>query len=294
MTEEQTLTPTNKAKEIEDRLQKQETHKRTKLVLLACLILVAVIVLLLLLFPTAARHLPPPVTYRTVIVLFDQTDSNGEFKTETKSQVKDRVLSRIAPGDYIACYQVDSDRDAFNEKRNLVFKIDEEAARFPQGLKDDQRNEELKKKSVKLDDLKRDWEEQLNRANPPSDKRYSDYLSALRYIGDTLRMTKRGGVKWLIVIGDMFDEPYLADLKKKRGPTQRTIDPPDAQGEDKNQFKDVHILLALPSGAQDSRIQDSIKTFWQEYFSIRGGKDIRFSSFNNFTGLPRSELHSPE
>lgn len=251
------------------------------------------------------------ITARTIFVVFDQTGSMGEFAARAKSLVKNHVIDQIGPGDYVECYQIDGAIRKYNEVANRVFGGDEKLPPVRENIikgavsskdfddeckKGPEFKDELKSQWNSLREIQEKWAASVDSKKRPDDNCCSAYLDALDYIAQ--RLNPRGGQddlkqikgeKWLIVIGDLYEEPRLstAVMESERGRQEILSLKQDNSGN--RIFRDVKVLLIRPSGSQERSLRTQLDDFWEGYFVNRGAAQVKFLWFNDPPGMIKSK-----
>jgi hypothetical protein len=268
-------------------------------------------------------------TVRTIFVVLDLTESmhrqpNGmkgtdkskippepglsDYQKEIKEIVKSQILPQLGPGDFIECYQIDSDSQSFAESKNQVFggarsrpplpevregiadgriKPDDFAKKCAKGP---EFKEELKQQWATLDTLRNSWINRIDSAPPPADRCCSAYLAAMDYIGRRLSSDQVKGEKWLIIVGDLLEESRTRTASSYTNPKALPALAAEPEEKERDRLRGVKVLLIRPSGPQDIRLRNILDDLWREYFQSRGARNIQFFSFNSQSGLSKTNV----
>lgn len=228
------------------------------------------------------------VYLRDVYLIIDQTLSmeRGQRK-EAKDVLREEIIRSLGLGDRAFCYRISSD---FTESGDRVFASNRRLPKAPENVPAAALAKlppELKQALLERWDVfsaeREAWLERVEAVQAPGGK-YSDYLGTLEAIAR--RINDPGdphlaGEKWLIVIGDLKHEPVLAV-------------PPPPLAHEKRAFAGVNIYLVEPGGIYSRNDQQTIETFWKQYFAARGANTVTFVSFDGFSGrFPGSPVPEP-
>jgi hypothetical protein len=258
-------------------------------VLLVCLGLgsvAACVLLLAFLFCYVKPRIPPDTLppVRFVVVVVDRTGSMGTAASRGVQLVREGVLERLGPGDFVDCLQVGSERGRFDEQRNRIF-IDHD--RLPTASAATRRSvsagdicgspwcdanrpwrERLDAENDRLRGLRETWMSRFDQVPRPVDSRYSEYLEVFRTVEHNAAGIK--GERWLVVLGDLIQEG--ANLPA----VDRPVESPLAG---------FHVVLVRPEGTHARRQAEDAEAYWTRYFAQRGAR-VETATFEHFGGIP--------
>jgi hypothetical protein len=234
---------------------------------------------------------PGSLTYvRQIMILVDQTESlNRAQRLAIKDVLQKQVLPNIAPGDFVACYEVPADRRGYDEVTNRVFGDEPEhlplvrpelvgEAAVPETLR-----AELANQWHQIKTYVDDWRKKIAKVEPPADRRYSGYSQAMEYLntrfGNPIGVTERH----LIVLGDLCDDPAPNPFK-----------PPPCLDKEQSAYAHVNVALVRPFQLRGSRSRAEVDEYWTRYFAERGAPEhnVELWGLSDYPGLPKTAVPS--
>ncbi len=261
---------------------------------------------------------------RTIFIIFDQTASldkvgaaaravNGsapgnDFTDIIKRVVKSDVLDQLQLGDNVECYQIGSNDEAYDENSYRVFSGKRFDLRVRANIADGSLTEnqikgdcpseinarkDLDSQWERFGTAKEAWRKDIDAAPQPKDKCCSAYLAALDFIGR--RLQEQPGKKWLVVVGDLLEEPALTKWRQESNSSIlrfSPLSPPAPADNQRNAFSGVEVLVLQPSGAQPIPLRGELEKYWTSYFAARGNAQIKFAT-DGSPLKPRVPLPTP-
>ncbi len=239
--------------------------------------------------PTPPPRRPPgePGYLRQVVILADQTASmNPAQCAAIRKTAQTRILDRLGPGDFAACYQIGDSPDGYDEVRNWIFGDWEEALPkvrpeyADRGRFEVHEAQELLDCWRKCDQLMQTWRGRVAALAAPGD--HSCYLSALDFL-ETHFAAPEANERWLFILGDLVEDPEPSPFEPPAVSEGRGI-----------AYESVKVVLVRPFQIRGRHPEATVSAFWTKYFSDRGAVTLDSYGLTGFPGLVPSAISRPQ